>query len=223
MNGVTVVFGTALLSAPAATSEPLWRPGHVTTSQLPGEANVDEERGPAGGDYGRFAGDLDVSVSAGVELASEPTRGLLELAAHYYSMAGPYLSLRPPLLEGKGGDDPWTGSLGVDLTPVFIPRWAMDMEHGPALFDLMLDSLAISAGAFAGLGRSQTNSRPAGFEAGLGAGIPLLATASGPWLKARYVLSWGHTGSATASVWLCLSWHLLLDTPLSAQTGAVDY
>lgn len=215
-----LVSVTAFLSVRAGATEQYWQPS--TTATLPGEVSASDERGPAGGDYGRFDGDVTLSAGAGVELASDPTRGLVGLSAHYYAMAGPYLTLRPPLAEAEGDDDLWFGSLGIDLSPVFIPRWAMDLERGPAFLDLILDSLSITAGAFVGLGSTRAPSRPAGFEAGLGAGVPLLATARGPWLEARYVLGWRHAGAPDPSVWLSLSWHLMLDTPLRSQTGNLD-
>ncbi len=216
-----VVLATVLSASHATAAETTWHPGHETTDNLPGEAGASDDRGPAGGDYGRFDGDLDLSLAAGVELGLDPVHALVKLTAHYYSMAGPYLCLRPPL--AKDGDEgaPWIGSAGIDLKPAFIPRWALDLERGPAFLDLVLDSLAVSAGAFVTMGDYRAYQRPAGFEAGLGAGLPLFASADGPWLEGRYLLGWRHAGGPDGSVWLSLSWHLMLDTPLSSQTGAL--
>jgi hypothetical protein len=218
MNRVAAVSCSALLvCVPDAAAESSWDPGNPTTASLPGEAGASDDLGPAGGAYGRFDGDLALSVQAGVELAQDPTRALARLAAHYYSMAGPYLSLRAPLTNSEERAA-WLGSAGIDLKPLFIPRWAMDLEHGPAFVDLMIDSLAISAGSFVGLGESSTRTRAAGFELGMGAGLPLLGTAAGPWFEARYLLSWRHSGAPSPSVWLALSWHFMVNTPLSSQT-----
>jgi hypothetical protein len=216
-----VALGTALSTSPVTASETAWHPGHETTDRLPGEAGASDERGPAGGDHGRFQGDLDLSLAAGVELGIDPVHAMFKLTAHYYSMVGPYLSLRPPLSQHDDTGAPWIGSAGIDLKPVFIPRWAMDLERGPAFLDLALDSVAVSAGAFVVMGDYRAHERPSGFEAGLGAGLPLFATAEGPWFEARYLLAWRHAGGPDGSAWLSLSWHFMLDTPLSSQTGAL--
>lgn len=214
---IVLPCSTLLLCGGARAEEPSWDPGNPTVSSLPGEAGVSDERVFSSGVYGRFAGDVTMSAAAGAELGHDPARALLKLAAHYYWMAGPYLSLRSPPFDSDDGF--FIASAGIDLKPVFIPRWAMDLERGPAFVDLLIDSLAVSAGSFVGLGEHPGPSRPAGFELGLGAGIPLLAAASGPWFEARYLLSWQHSGGATASCWLSLSWHFMANTPLSSQTA----
>jgi hypothetical protein len=138
-------------------------------------------------------------------------------------MAGAYLTYRLPIADGNDdGENVHLGSAGVDLKPAFVPRWAMDLQRGPAMLDLFLDSISLAAGAFVALSDSNRSTRARGFEASVGAGVPLLAQASGPWFEARYVLGWTDADNLNPSVWLTLSWHFLIDTELANRTGAVD-
>ena len=55
-----------------------------------------------------------------------------------------------------------------------------------------------------------------GFEAGLGFGLPLSASAAGPWLETRGVLRYPDAGAGEQAVFIALSWHAFVLTPLSA-------
>ena len=107
---------------------------------------VQPTRGSADGVYGRFDGDLDLGLALGAEFGSagHPAPALRG-SAHYFSSAGVYASGRI-----KAGDEsaPSLFGLGVELRPLFLPRWAKGYETGPALLDLTLDSLSLSLGAF---------------------------------------------------------------------------
>jgi hypothetical protein len=54
-----------------------------------------------------------------------------------------------------------------------------------------------------------------GFEAGLGFGVPLFATASGLWLETRGVLRYPDAAAREETVFLALAWHGFVLTPLS--------
>jgi hypothetical protein len=138
------------------------------------------------GVYDRFDGDLDCGLALGAEFGSAGQGApALRASAHYFSIAGIYASGRIHAFDESA---PSLFGLGIDLRPLFVPRWAKGYETGPGLFDLTLDSLSLSLGAFWAQ-RSAPAAEPSrGFDAQLGFGVPLLATAAGPWLEARGAL-----------------------------------
>ena len=136
------------------------------------------------GVYGRLDGSLALAASAGAELEAEQPRGALRLSAHYLWTAGAYLRYSDAF--GSAHTRPGrVASLGIDLRPLFLPRFGLDREQGPALLDLALDSLSLTAGAYFAQPRGRDFGAERGFEAGLGFALPLLAQARGPWLEAR--------------------------------------
>jgi len=171
------------------------------------------EVGSGDGVYGRFDGDLDLGLALGAELGSAGQAApALRATAHYFSIAGVYANGRI-----KAGDEsaPSLFGVGVDLRPLFVPRWAKGLETGCALFDLTLDSLSLSLGAFWAKPGAQEAASQRGFDAQLGLGVPLLATAAGPWLEARGALRYPDGASREEAVLLLLSWHGFVTTPFS--------
>jgi hypothetical protein len=166
----------------------------------------------ADGVYGRFDGDLDLGVALGGELERGAARTAARFSAHYYSTAGVYASYRDAL--SRDDPDARLVSLGVDLRPLFIPRWSQGWEKGPALLDLLLDSASLSLGAYWGSHAREAHASR-GLELGLGFGVPLFARASGPWIGARGLVRWpepmlgGHELSALAT----LEWHWIANGP----------
>jgi len=167
------------------------------------------------GVYDRFDGDLELGLALGAEFGTAggvapAVRG----TAHYFSIAGLYAGGR----VHPGGDGaPSLFDLGVDVRPLFVLRWAKGYETGPALFDLTLDSLSLSLGAFwiwspdgPRLGPGSTR----GFEAALGFGVPLFARAAGPWLEARGTLRYPDSGEREEALLVAFAWHGFLLTPL---------
>ncbi|MDI1483219.1 hypothetical protein [Polyangium sp. y55x31] len=141
----------------------------------------------ADGVYGRLDGDLDVRIGAGAAFA----RGGPALAAHasllYLSSAGFYVHYTDAL----GTDGPAvTRSIatGVVLEPLFLGRFATNLERGPARLDLVLDSFALGMGAFWEAPRGGAFSAEPGFEFSVGIGFPFFATATGPVLGVRGAL-----------------------------------
>ena len=167
------------------------------------------------GVYDRFDGDLELALALGAELGTAggvapAVRG----SAHYFSIAGLYAGGR---VHPGGGGAPSLFDLGIDVRPLFVPRWAKGYESGPALFDLTLDSVSLSLGGFwtRKLGAPRPGPGPArGFEAALGFGVPLLARAAGPWLEARGMLRYPDSGEREEALLVALAWHGFLLTPL---------
>jgi len=173
--------------------------------------------GPADGVYDRFDGDLDLGLSLGAELGSAgQVAPALRATAHYFSIAGVYASGRI-----KAGDEsaPSLFGMGIDLRPLFVPRWAKGYETGPAFLDLTLDSLSFSLGAFWAQRARHAPEPSRGFDAQLGFGIPLFASAAGPWLEARGALRFPDAAPREEAVIVALSWHGFMTTPFSDGSG----
>jgi hypothetical protein len=166
------------------------------------------------GVYDRFDGDLDLGLALGAEFGSAGTPApIVRGSAHYFSMAGLYAAGR---VKAGGDSAPSLFDLGVDVRPLFVPRWAKGYETGPAFFDLTLDSLSLSLGGF-WAAKSDRGGSAQGFEASLGFGLPLLAAAAGPWLETRGVLRYPDSGPRDEAVIVALAWHGFALTPLIAS------
>jgi len=191
----------------------------LTPGLARGESDGLRSNAGASGDgvYDRFDGDLDLGLALGAEFGSagQPAPALRG-SAHYFSIAGVYVSGRI-----KAGDEsaPSLFGVGVDLRPLFVPRWAKGYETGPAFLDLTLDSLSLSLGAYWAQRATQAAEPNRGFDAQLGFGVPLLATAAGPWLEARGVLRFPDGARREEAVILALSWHGFVTTPFSQSSG----
>jgi len=166
------------------------------------------------GVYNRFDGDLELGLGLGAELGSAGHAApAIRGSAHYFSIAGVYLEGRVPTSDESARS---LFGLGVDLRPLFVPRWAKGFETGPSSADLTLDSLSLSLGAFWSERPAHALNAARGLEAGLGFGVPLSASASGPWLEARGVLRYPDGAGREEALFVALSWHGFVLTPLSA-------
>lgn len=171
----------------------------------------------ADGVYGRFDGDLDLGLALGVEFGSAgQVAPMLRASAHYFSIAGVYASGR---IKAGEQSAPSLFGLGVDLRPLFVPRWAKGYEKGPGFFDLTLDSVSLSLGAFWAQRVEHAPEPNRGFDAQLGFGIPLLATADGPWFEVRGALRYPDGASREEALIVALSWHGFVTTPFSQESG----
>ena len=174
------------------------------------------------GVYGRFDGDLDVSPVVGAQIAQGGTGALLGARALFLGSVGPYALLSETRAEGTPA--PRTLAVGVAFRPFFIPRWGLDLEHGPAWLDLAIDATTFELGALWVSDNARHFSETAGFETALGIEFPLLGQAAGPWIGVRGALRWRGNELASdraarlgGALGLTLSWHFLLETHL------VDY
>ena len=177
------------------------------------ETQASSSNGSLGdGVYDRFDGDLDLGLALGAEFGSAgqvaPT---LRGTAHYFSIAGLYASTR---VHAGIKSAPSLFGLGVDLRPLFVPRWAKGLETGPGFLDLTLDSLSLSLGAFWAEPRGAGST---GLDAELGFGVPLWATARGPWLEARGALRYPDFRDREGALIVALAWHGFLTTPFTSR------
>lgn len=174
------------------------------------------------GVYGRFDGDVSLSVGAGAELALDPgpPRWLGSLALRYYSLVGVYITYRESFDEA----DPIRRGLsaGLLVEPLFLLRWTRAEGGASAFWDLVIDSLGVSAGAalLQPRGEDFFDPRGRGVELGLGLGVPLFAWAEGAWLRSRGLVRWRDDGSADTVLWLTLEWQTFFESPLPRSMAA---
>jgi hypothetical protein len=208
---VWLVIGAALLSG-SAHAQSAW--GEPTTSSLPGEVG-ERERPEGDGVYGRFDGDLDVGLALGLEADDDANRGVARLSVHYFSMMGVYTTYSDAL--GEEALLQRFFAAGVDLRPAFVPRWSRDMQHGPGVLDLALDSISLGLGVWWAKPEARSFGDARGFETSLGMGLPLFGSASGLWIEARGMLRWADPAWAPgadpeAVGVVMLSWHELFNS-----------
>jgi hypothetical protein len=169
-----------------------------------------EGGGHGDGVYGRFDGPVALSLGAGLEAV--PTPGVVRptalVGARFYQSVGLALSLA----QSVTSTDPLERSLAASflVEPVFLLRWSGDHEWGRAFWDLALDSISLSAGAFCAQPRAGNFCDGTGFRLGLGAGVPLLAKAGGPWLRLGGRLDTGLGTDLVGAFWANLEWQWFL-------------
>ncbi len=211
---VAETAGTAAAPADATPPQPpRWDPGRRVTASVGERVRPRDEAPPSDGVYGRFEGDLDFGLGVGAELDDGDVRGALRFSLHYFYAAGLYATYRDAFSDDA--EVRRVLSLGVDMRPAFIPRWAKNMQQGPHFLDLALDSISVGLGAFWEEPRGRSFAADRGFETSLGFGIPLLGTASGPWLESRAQLAFRGTESARPEFFFLLSAHALVLSPLA--------
>lgn len=160
------------------------------------------------GVYGRFEGDTDLSLKLGGMLSGERWSGSVGVSAHYYSLIGATADYSESFVADA--QHARSFALGAELRPLFLPRWALGFERGPAWLDLTIDSASVGFGAYFADPRAGADSTR-GLWLSLGAGVPLLARATGPWFELRYLRRFPDPGErderAHNAVFLYLSWH----------------
>ena len=167
------------------------------------------------GAFGRLDGDVQLELAAGASLAAGGPSLTGRLTALYLSTAGLYAFYT----DGLGGDADVARSIsvGAELAPLFLGRYAKDLEHGPARLELFLDSFAIGLGAFWHDPEGGSFDSTPGLEVALSLEFPFLADATGPWLGVRGALRWraedldgrgeGGVVDRGALLALSLAWH----------------
>jgi hypothetical protein len=199
-----VSFGVAARAEPAFGAE--------TTAKVGNE--VAGNRGHGDGTYGRLDGDLDLGLGLGalVDLDHGEPGAAARVSAHWFFMAGAYVSYADAF--GTALDPKRRLGVGIDLRPLFLPRWTQNWEQGPAILDLMLDSLSLGLGASFDQPQGESFGVRRAFEASLGFGVPLAGRGPGPWLEARGALAWPNTGERSETLLIVGSYHFALGTPL---------
>jgi hypothetical protein len=176
------------------------------------------------GVYGRFDGDLELHAGAGVAIADGGPMLAAHLDALYLSTAGIY-GRYTDALGTKGPSIERSIAAGLTIQPLFLGRYAKNMEQGPARLDLFLDSIALDLGAFWHGPRQGDFAVYPGLEVALGLSLPILAQADGPVVTIRGALRWraadlsaagaeGDLIERGAHLAITLAWHQIVRTHL---------
>lgn len=174
------------------------------------------------GSYGRVEGDLLFDGTVGCAFTDGAAALETHVALSYLSTAGGYVRY----VEAFGQEAPFARLLGVglELRPLFLGRYALDLERGPAHLDLFLDSFALVAGAtWAADVTNRWDGRP-GLELGASIEVPFVGSASGPYVGVLGLARFGPAELAKESdaglvergsmLVLTLSWHQVFDAGL---------
>lgn len=124
---------------------------------------------------GRLDGDVGLSIEGGASFG-ERTAGAVAGRALYLATAGAYATVT------AGPDGYRLGAAGVEMRPLFIPRFLRNFEGSRDTFELTVDSLSIDLGA-----AKRDHVGDLFLELGVGVEVPLLARYSGPFLALHIV------------------------------------
>jgi hypothetical protein len=176
------------------------------------------------GAYGRLDGDLDLRLDAGAAFAAGGPALAVSATALYLQTAGVYTHYTDAL-GGRGPDVARSIAVGVLLTPLFLVRYASNLEQGPARLDLFIDSIGIELGAFWDAPRGGALRPDPGLELGFVVGFPILPQVTGPFLGLRGALRFraddiagapsGDILDRGAVLSLTLGWHQLVQAHLA--------
>jgi hypothetical protein len=175
-------------------------------------------RSHADGAYGRIQGDVALQLEAGSGFDDRHPPLLGHVTARYLQTAGVYTTwiLHPR----HASERPSTASFGLELRPLFLPRFLENRQAGPAVFDMLVDSLSLRLGTVTA-SKGPFSSPSPGFESGLALGIPVTSRAEGPWLGTSAALRWPHHaigGHGDPS----LLWTITLGWQTFFRSGLVD-
>lgn len=175
------------------------------------------------GVYGRFDGDLDLSIAAGGSVIRGGSGGAAVGRALFLGTAGMYAAYNDAL--GSATQGPVRSfALGVGIRPLFLPRWGSDLERGPAILDLTLDAFTLDLGALWSSDAEGRFTQSPGIELALGTEVPLLGEAAGPWIGARGALRWRASELSGApdpdpslgpALFLTFAWHFVANIHLA--------
>lgn len=163
------------------------------------------------GVYGRLRGNTDLSLKLGGLISDSRIAGSVGASAHYYSLIG----VTGDYTESLSADTSETRSLsvGMELRPLFLPRWLLGLQRGPAWLDLTLDATCIGFGAYFGGGSTELDDTR-GVWASFGLGVPVFGHAGGPWLELRLIRRFPDRDAFLAeprnALMVYLSWHHVL-------------
>lgn len=169
--------------------------------------------------YGRLDGDLAVVLGAGLSIGPRAPRAALDLRLRYLDTVGIFVQYEDAPLVGAISDPRRVFATGVELRPLFIGRWLTGRESSNGRIDLAVDSIGLELGAsFSQPTGASFPARP-GVQAGLGIELPVLASATGPWIGLHGGVRWSDAamsgeplaGPSDRALFLniTLAWHQL--------------
>jgi hypothetical protein len=170
--------------------------------------------------YGRLDGDVGIVVGAGVAVGPGSPRGAVDLRLRYMETAGLFFSYEDGF--GSGAEPVRVLSGGLELRPLFIARWLNGNELGSARVDLAIDSIGFELGGFFAQPQGEQFASRPGLQVGVGLELPILATASGPWIGLHGGMrfsdaelggrSTGDSADKAFFLAITLAWHQIVGT-----------
>ncbi|MEO5732016.1 MAG: hypothetical protein ABI134_18970, partial [Byssovorax sp.] len=162
-------------------------PGFALAAALAALTATTPARAEDDGVYGRLDGDLELRAEAGAGFASGGPSLAAGVSALYLGTAGFYVHYTDAL-GTRGADVTRSIAAGLHLEPLFLARYASDLEHGPARLDLLIDSFGVEIGSFWSAPRGYGLAAEPGLELAATLAVPLLARANGPFIALRGAL-----------------------------------
>jgi hypothetical protein len=202
----------AALVLALALASGLWQaPAHATEGRGTDSLTDSlEGAGPGDGVYGRFDGPLSLAIGGGIEAApnSSAVRPAAAGTLRFYQSVGLLVGYTQAVMD----EDPLERALAASflLEPLFLVRWSADRQSGYAFWDLLLDSISASGGLLLAESRAGSFGDTVAFRAGLGAGLPLMARASGPWLRFGGQMDAGLEANVVGTLSVRLEWQWVL-------------
>ena len=172
-------------------------PGIALAATLAALAAATPARAEDDGVYGRLEGDLELRAEAGAGFASGGPSLAAGVSALYLGTAGLYVHYTDAF-GSRGADVTRSIAAGLHLEPLFLARYASDLEHGPARLDLLIDSFGVEIGSFWSAPRGYGLAAEPGLELAATLAVPLRARASGPFLALRGALRLRQDDAASA-------------------------
>jgi hypothetical protein len=175
------------------------------------------------GVYGRFDGDLDLSVGAGGAIVRGASGAAAVARGLFLGTAGIYVAYNEAF-EATAASPPRSLVLGLGIRPLFLARWGNDLDRGPAVLDLTLDSITIDVGVLWSANEHRRFDERPGIEIALGTEVPILGEASGPWIGVRGALRWRAAELAASNdanppllpaLFLTLGWHFIANAHIA--------
>lgn len=170
----------------------------------------------ADGSFGRIEGDAAVQFDLGG--GADDGHGAISagMTARYLQTAGLYTMW---LVHPNDERHPrWSAAVGIELRPLFLPRFLQNWQGSSATWNLLLDSIGLRFAAVTASDGPLRHGGP-GFDAGLGLSLPLSADSNGPLLASAACVRWSHVDMAAsddphrAFVWtLTLAWQSIFDS-----------
>lgn len=173
------------------------------STQVRGVPPIDEARGD--GIYGRFSGDFAWSGELGAEYDGHRESLLpgASAAIRFYQAVGVSAGFWQSVDATNALERRLT--LHVLVEPFFILRFRDFGESGEAYADMLLDSIGVRVGPSFLQPRGGRLADAMALSAGIGAGLPLLGRADGPWLRGHVDCELG-AGPPNVLVGFTLGW-----------------
>jgi hypothetical protein len=172
--------------------------------------------------HGRIEGDVMLVAGLGAAATPRGMRAAADLRVRYLDTAGLVVSYEEGGLFDGATQPQRLVAAGFELRPLFLARWLRGYETRSAPLDLVVDSFGLELAAVFAQHAGGPFGSDMGVQAGVGFEVPLMASASGPWIGVHGGVRWSDAALASGEVRdatdraaflaLTLAWHQLVMT-----------